>query len=49
MHKDYSKKSFDKTKQRAKVLIANPEFQKEVEKIREKFKIPLANDLVTTN
>ena len=40
MYKNYSKKIFDKASQRAKLLIANPEFKKEVKEIRNRFKIP---------
>lgn len=40
MKKDYSEKKFSRSRQRAKLLIANPKFQEEVLDIRKKFNIP---------
>lgn len=40
MKKGPSKNKFNRSKQRAKLLIANPDFQNEVKQIREKFNIP---------
>ena len=47
MHKANSKKIISRARQKAKLIIANPDFQNEVKEIREKFKIPL--DGIKTN
>jgi hypothetical protein len=41
MSKDYPNKIFQRVRQRAQLIMANPNFQKEVLEIRRKFKIPL--------
>jgi len=40
MKNDYIKKLAERNQQKAKVLIARPDFQKEVKKLRKKWKIP---------